>query len=110
MKENRLRSARLPRDASNKPWATEVIHFGRIVTRINGVRYYEAGGRLIAGGRLTFKREPRNRHDKNAIAAYDSSGRKVGYIAAPIAAVLSPLIKAGTATLTDAAVSAPANG
>lgn len=49
------------------------------VTIVVGINYYPHR-KLVSGDLLTFKREPENRFDRNAIAAYNEAGEQVGYL------------------------------
>ena len=50
-----------------------------------------------AGERLMLRREPRNRHDRNAIAVLISDGSQLGYIGTELAETLAPLLDEGIA-------------
>jgi len=52
-------------------------------------------GDLAADDEILLRREPDNEHDKNAIRVDDAAGRQIGYLAAPLAKQLAPLIDDG---------------
>lgn len=69
--------------------------------------------RLQAGDAITLRRNAQNTYDKNAIVLLTAAGEAIGFIRAPIAAKLSPLIDAGQARygarVTDVTGSADTN-
>jgi len=54
-------------------------HFCTTYAIIVGVNHYPHK-KLIAGDLITFKREPENPFDSNAMAAYNEAGEQVGYL------------------------------
>lgn len=79
------------------PTFTEVMDLTGLESvrmRIKGTSYYVEFDERDTVGSTSYllKREPRNKHDKMAVAIY-GNGRKVGYVSATRAAVLSPMLK-----------------
>ncbi len=68
------------------------------VTKLMGVSFagrQELVRGLSAGDDLRLGREPQNPDDPNAIAVFDGSGRRLGYLRRQIAAALAPHVDAG---------------
>ena len=55
--------------------------------------------KLREGDPLTLRREPRNKHDRNAVAVHDRRGRHLGYLSAELAEDVAPRLDAGEAAV-----------
>jgi hypothetical protein len=67
---------------------------------VKGTRYYEAEvlyrrGMLSEGDVLHFKREPRNKFDKYAVAVLVESGEKIGHVSRSVSQKYSRLVSSG---------------
>lgn len=71
----------------------DLRELGSVRMRIRGAMYYlsDADRERFSGTEYLLVREPKNRHDKNAVAVY-CRGRKVGYVSATKAAAIAPLL------------------
>ena len=64
--------------------------------QVRGLNYHIASRELQEGAVITFRREPNNPNDSNAVQAIDCQGQCIGYVAREIALLLSQfLIKGG---------------
>jgi hypothetical protein len=70
---------------------------GTLETRIVGIQYYE--GEVDKGDKVSFKRDPANTHDKNAIEVHNPGNKMVGHLPGEYVAFLAPLIDEEKITL-----------
>ncbi|KAL2825635.1 SNF2 family N-terminal domain-containing protein [Aspergillus cavernicola] len=66
---------------------TTQLHYGDLMTKIVGVRYYR--GQATIGEHVVLKREPHNQYDRNAIRVDNVMGAQVGHIPRNMAAKLA---------------------
>jgi hypothetical protein len=57
--------------------------------------YFDSAMTIDVGEKLELRREPRNRHDRNAVAVYGQSGKQIGHISRRSAGRLAPYVDAG---------------
>ena len=71
-------------------------------------RSFHSDAELSGGGdHVTFRREPRNSYDENAIAILNGKGKTVGYVPRGASERLAPLIDTGKIRLEGGAVDPP---
>ncbi|CAL1352250.1 unnamed protein product [Linum trigynum] len=79
--------------ADSQP-SNESYLVGYVIANIVGLRYYD--GRITGRELVGLVREPTNPYDQNAIRVLNIRSIQVGHIEKTVAAVLAPLIDAGT--------------
>ncbi|KAE8387960.1 SNF2 family N-terminal domain-containing protein [Aspergillus alliaceus] len=78
--------------AADDPSSGSSILYGRINTKIVGVRYYR--GHATPGERVILRREPTNQYDRNAIKVENVMGAQIGHIPRQMAAKLASYMDA----------------
>ena len=76
-------------------------------TKVNGVTFGDCPGvvaTLKVGDRMALRREPDNQKDPNAICVQTMGGEKAGYVPAPLAARLAPIMDAHSTAALPATV------
>ena len=63
--------------------------------QVRGLHFNVASQQLHNGAAISFKREPSNQKDPNAVLALDNQGRRIGYVAKETAPLLSRFIANG---------------
>ena len=86
-------SKKTKRAKRKKSRPTPTTFLGSVFTDIAGMQYYDAG--VQPGDRVQLEREPRNKHDKNAIRVENKHFKQAGHVPRRISSWLAPLIDAG---------------
>lgn len=69
----------------------EIIH-----TKVAGHRYHQRACQQVTAGQiLTLKREPKNRHDPDAVAVHAKGAGKLGYLPGGLAFQVAPYLDSG---------------